>query len=103
MTGPKSYATTIAIRSPADADDVAATFLRWTWYAARRAGLHLDGASDDFTQPERVDGSARPDRPVAAPARRRGAAVAAAGMRIERWAAGERMQREGEVPRRCGS
>ena len=55
MTGPKTYATTIAIRSPADADDVAATFLRWTWYAARRAGLHLDGAGDTFTSPERVE------------------------------------------------
>ncbi len=54
MTGPKSYATSIAIRSPADADDVAATFLRWTWYASRRAGLHLDGASDGFDDPERV-------------------------------------------------
>ena len=59
MTGPKSYATTIAIRSPADAADVAATFLRWTWYASRRASLHLDGASDTFTSRARTEEALR--------------------------------------------
>ena len=97
MTGPKSYATTIAIRSPADADDVTATFLRWTWYAARRAGLHLDGASDDFSSQERVSealGLIAPSLHL----RDDDVAAAAAGMRMERWGAGERLQREGEVP-----
>lgn len=52
LTGPKSYRTTFQLRSPADTDRVTATFLRWLWYAARRAGLHLDGASDELSSPE---------------------------------------------------
>ncbi len=97
MTGPKSYSTTIAIRSPADAEQVTATFLRWSWYAARRAGLHLDGASDSFTSEEAVRGAVEQlaaslhldDDEIA---------TAATGMRIERWAAGDRLQHEGDVP-----
>ena len=99
MTGPKSYATSIAVRSPADADDVAATFLRWTWYAPRRAGLHLDGASDTFSTP-RAGGSG-----VRAARRRRCTSTttdvgeaATAGCGIERWASGERLQPAGEIP-----
>lgn len=97
MTGPKSYATTIAIRSPADTDDVTAMFLRWTWYAARRAGLHFDGAGDTFTSPAAVIDALRTmarslhldDDEVE---------EAAAGMRLERFGAGEVLQHEGEVP-----
>ena len=97
MTGPKTYATTIGIRSPADADDAAATFVRWTWYASRRAGLHLDGAGDTFTSPEAVAAALGrlaaslhlDDEEVASAAPR---------MHIERWATGERMQRAGEIP-----
>ena len=97
MTGPKSYATSIAIRSPADADDVAATFLRWTWYAARRAGLHLDGATDGFDDPERVTEALET---IASSLHLRDdeLSAAAAGMHIERWGSGERLQREGEIP-----
>ena len=36
-----------------------AMFLRWTWYAARREGLHLDGAADEFSTPERVEKALR--------------------------------------------
>jgi small-conductance mechanosensitive channel/CRP-like cAMP-binding protein len=97
MTGPKSYATSIAIRSPADADDVAATFLRWTWYASRRAGLHLDGATDGFDDSERALEALRQ---IAASLHLRDDELpaAAAGMHIERWGSGERLQREGDVP-----
>ncbi|MCV7317522.1 mechanosensitive ion channel [Mycolicibacillus parakoreensis] len=52
--GAAGYATTIPLRSPADAGPARATFLRWLWYAARRAGLHLDEAGDDFVTGERV-------------------------------------------------
>ena len=97
MTGPKSYATSIAIRSPADADDVAATFLRWTWYASRRAGLHLDGATDGFDDPERVLEALQQIAP-SLHLRDDEIPVAAAGMHIERWGSGERLQREGEIP-----
>ena len=30
-------------------------FLRWVWYASRRAGLHLDEAEDEFATPERLE------------------------------------------------
>ena len=34
-------------------------FLRWTWYAARREGLHLDGAADEFSTRDRVEKALR--------------------------------------------
>jgi CRP-like cAMP-binding protein len=97
MTGPTSYTTTIAIRSPADADDTAATFTRWLWYASRRAGLHLDGADPSWSTPDDMLAALRDvgrsryldedDLPAIA-----------AGMRLERWASGELLQHEGVVP-----
>ncbi len=54
-TSGTGYTTTIPLTSPGD--DVAArtTFQRWLWYASRRAGLHSDGAADDFAAlPDRV-------------------------------------------------
>ncbi|MBV8785779.1 MAG: mechanosensitive ion channel, partial [Mycobacterium sp.] len=53
--GAGEYRTSIGVDSPADAGAAKATFLRWIWYAARRANLHLDDADDDFSSPERVD------------------------------------------------
>ncbi len=52
--GAGEYQVSIALNSPADDGAAKATFLRWIWYAARRAGLHLDGVSDDFSTPARV-------------------------------------------------
>lgn len=52
--GGNDYRTTIPLRSPADDGAAKATFLRWVWYAARRAELHLDGVADDFGTPERL-------------------------------------------------
>ncbi|BBY53533.1 mechanosensitive ion channel [Mycobacterium koreense] len=57
--GAAGYATTIPLRSPADAGPARATFLRWLWYAARRSGLHLDEAVDDFVTAERVQAALR--------------------------------------------
>ncbi|MDF2826325.1 MAG: rane protein, partial [Mycobacterium sp.] len=51
--GGAEYRTTIPLRSPADDAATRATFLRWIWYAARRAQLHLDDADDEFGTPER--------------------------------------------------
>ena len=97
MTASKSYATTIAIRSPADADAVAATFVRWAWYASRRAGLHLDGATDEFATPELVLATLRSVGP-ALHVRDDEMEAVAARMHIERWAAGEVVQHDGEIP-----
>jgi small-conductance mechanosensitive channel len=52
--GSGEYRVTIGLKSPADDGVARSTFLRWIWYAARREGLHLDGADDDFSTPARV-------------------------------------------------
>ncbi len=65
--GAAQYRTTVRLTSPADADAAEATFLRWVWYAARRARLHLDGADDNFATKKRVENALRT---VVAPALR---------------------------------
>ncbi len=52
--GATEFRTTIPLRSPAVDGAARATFLRWTWYAARRAGLHLDQVDDDFATEART-------------------------------------------------
>lgn len=54
VAGAGQFTTSIPLRTPADAKVARTTFLRWAWYAARRAGLHLDDAPDDFVDPERM-------------------------------------------------
>ena len=58
------YSMTIPVRSPAD--DVAApsTLQRWLWYAARRAGLHLDAIEDDYSTLARRVAAVRKIAPV---------------------------------------
>ncbi|MDT5089908.1 MAG: hypothetical protein QOG47_2615 [Mycobacterium sp.] len=65
--GSGEYQVSIALTSPADDGAAKATFLRWIWYAARREDLHLDGASEDYTTPARVQMAMRD---VVAPALR---------------------------------
>lgn len=55
--GGLQYSTSIPLRTPADDFGAKVTFLRWVWYAARRAGLHLDEAEDDFETSERLNRS----------------------------------------------
>ncbi|ORW06142.1 mechanosensitive ion channel domain-containing protein [Mycobacterium kyorinense] len=96
--GGAEYQTTIATKSPGDDGAAQATFLRWIWYAARRAGLHLDGAADDFSTTARVD---KAMRTVVAAALRLSPTdhqTLAAHARIVRYGADEVMQRVGEVP-----
>ncbi|OBA62293.1 hypothetical protein A5647_08635 [Mycobacterium sp. 1100029.7] len=66
-TGGGDYATHIGLSSPADDGGARSMFLRWIWYAARRAELHLDGADDDYSTRERVEDALRT---VVAPALR---------------------------------
>ena len=58
-SGALEYSTGIPLRSAADDFAAKSQFLRWVWYAARRAGLHLDEAEDEFATPERVQTSLR--------------------------------------------
>jgi small-conductance mechanosensitive channel len=65
--GSGEYRVIIGLKSPAEDGAARSTFLRWIWYAARREGLHLDGANDDFSTPARVQMAMRT---VVAPALR---------------------------------
>lgn len=95
--GGTGYTTSIPLRSPADDGAARATFLRWLWYAARRAGLHLDEADDDFATPERVEQALR----VVAPALRLSAGdqdELRRHIRITRYGAEETLESPGQVP-----
>ncbi|MFY2859317.1 mechanosensitive ion channel domain-containing protein [Mycobacterium sp. THU-M104] len=96
--GSAEYRTTIGLASPADAAAAEATFLRWIWYAARRAGLHLDDADEVFSTTERV---AHALRTVVAPALRLDAEEQRSLQscaRIVRYGAEEIVEYAGEVP-----
>lgn len=97
VTGPKTYSTTIKVASPAEAGAVTATLQRWTWYAARRDGLHLDEAEDDFNDPDLLASSVRA---VAPTLRLTNSDIddLISKSRIERYAAGEIIQHTGAVP-----
>jgi small-conductance mechanosensitive channel len=97
-TGSGEYHVTIGLKSPADDAVARATFLRWLWYAARREGLHLDGAADDFSTPARVQMAMRD---VVAPALRLSLTEQQSltpHAKIVRYGADEAVQLAGEVP-----
>jgi small-conductance mechanosensitive channel len=96
--GGGQYCTTIGLKSAVDDSAAQATFLRWLWYAARRERLHLDGADDNFSAPERVENALRT---VVGPALRLShtdqlSLVAYA--RILRYGAEEIVEYAGQVP-----
>ncbi|WP_018599833.1 mechanosensitive ion channel domain-containing protein [Mycobacterium sp. 155] len=62
--GGNQYKTTIPLRGPAEDTAARATFLRWIWYAARRAELHLDDVDDHFGTPERMAKAVRQVAPT---------------------------------------
>jgi CRP-like cAMP-binding protein len=74
-------------------------FLRWVWYASRRAGLHLDEAEDQFATPERLEASLR----IIAPTLRLTAADQQALLpraTLTRYGTEEYLQFAGQVPKR---
>jgi small-conductance mechanosensitive channel len=96
--GSGEYHLTIGLKSPADDGAARSTFLRWIWYAARREGLHLDGAADDFSTPARVQMAMRN---VVAPALRLSHTdqqTLLPHARIVRYGSDEIVQLAGEVP-----
>jgi CRP-like cAMP-binding protein len=96
--GSGEYRVTIGLKSPADDGAARTTFLRWIWYAARREGLHLDGADDDFSTPARVQMAMRT---VVAPALRLSHTDQQSltpHARIVRYGTDEVVQFAGEVP-----
>lgn len=99
VAGAGEYKTSIPLRSPADGGPARATFLRWAWYASRRAGLHLDEADDDFATSERAATSLR----ILAPTLRLSEAEQQEllpNARLTRYGADETIQFPGQVPRR---
>lgn len=59
VDGAAVFTTSIPLRTPADAKAARTTFLRWAWYATRRAGLHLDDAEDDYGNAQRTTDALR--------------------------------------------
>ena len=93
------FRTDIPLNSPADDFKAKANFLRWVWYAARRAELHLDEADDEFETPERIEDAVRE---IVAPRLRLSPAdqrELVGHARMMRYGADERVQRVGDVPR----
>ncbi|KUI05640.1 cyclic nucleotide-binding domain-containing protein [Mycobacterium sp. IS-3022] len=92
------YTTTIPLRSAGNDAAARSTFLRWLWYAARRAELHLDDADDGYPDPDlqedalTVLGQAlrigRTDQQLLQPY-----------IRIVRYGTDETLQFPGEVPK----
>jgi small-conductance mechanosensitive channel/CRP-like cAMP-binding protein len=96
--GGAEYRTTIGLESPADDGAARSTFLRWIWYAARREGLHLDEADDDYSTTERVESALRT---VVAPALRLSAdeqRSLQSCARLIRYGADETVESAGQVP-----
>ncbi|SEH78358.1 Small-conductance mechanosensitive channel [Mycolicibacterium rutilum] len=93
------YSTSIPLTTPADDYAAKTQFLRWVWYASRRAGLHLDEAEDEFETPERLQKSVR----IIAPTLRLNKAEQEAFLphvRLARYGTHEYLQYAGEVPKR---
>ncbi len=98
-TGANAYATSIPLHTPADDGAARAMFLRWMWYASRRAGLHLDETVDDFATPERIESSLRTIAPTLrlSPADQQ---ELLPHIRITRYGTDERLQSTGQIPKR---
>ncbi|MCT7661938.1 mechanosensitive ion channel domain-containing protein [Mycobacterium deserti] len=97
--GGLQYSTAVPLRTPADDFAAKSMFLRWVWYASRRAGLHLDEADDEFETPERLRASLR----IVAPTLRLSQDDQQAllpRVRLTRYGADEYLQYSGQVPKR---
>jgi small-conductance mechanosensitive channel len=95
--GPKTYQTAIPVRSPAAVGATVSAFRRRLWYASRRAGLHLDGAGDEFATAEHTRDALAQIAPSLQISEEDVGALAPSTT-LERYGAGEVLQLEGEVP-----
>ena len=98
-SGAMEYSTGIPVRTPADDFAAKSQFMRWVWYASRRAGLHLDEAEDEFASTDRVQTSLQ----IIAPTLRLNQddqQNLLTRVRLTRYGADEYIQYSGEVPKR---
>jgi len=97
--GGLEYKTSIPLRTPADDFPAKSMFLRWVWYASRRAGLHLDEAEDVFETPERLQTSLHTIAPTLrlTPADQE---LLLPHVSLTRYGADEYLQFAGQVPKR---
>lgn len=96
-TSSTDYSVTIPVRSPADDSAARSTFQRWLWYAARRAGLRLDGLEDDFSTPKRRAEALRKIAPILR-ANSTELEMLLPHVVVTRYGSNEMMQRSGDVP-----
>lgn len=100
--GGGAYLVNIPVSGPAVEEQTLAVFLTWLWYAARRAELHLDGdLTDDYRTPERLLASVKR---VAGTLHLTQDELEefASSATLERFGAGEVIQRSGGIPDRTG-
>lgn len=96
--GSGNFRTTVELNSPSDDGGAQGTFLRWAWYAARRAELHLDGIADDFSTAQRLELALRD---VVAPALQLSVEderMLFSSARLVRFGAGEVVEYADEMP-----
>ncbi|KAA9107812.1 mechanosensitive ion channel domain-containing protein [Microbacterium rhizomatis] len=92
------YAVSIPLSNPGDAGAVLDAFQTRVWYAARRAGLHLDGdLTDDGNTPGRLQDALRAIAPMLS-IRLPEAEALAASAHLERYCQGEVILRPDVVP-----
>lgn len=97
-TGGSGYTVSFEVRGPSQEGDALAQFRMWLWYAARRAGLGLDGdTTDDFVTDERRDDALATIAPTLYLTGDDTTAMAPL-VRLERYAAGETILTAGSVP-----
>lgn len=91
------YQVIIPLRSPADDIPAKSDFQRWLWYAARRAGLSLDGVADDFSTLEHRVSALRRMAPLLRASSTELEALLP-DVKVTRFGDREVMQRSGEIP-----
>jgi small-conductance mechanosensitive channel len=95
--GGNRYRTSIPLNSPAEDGAAKATYLRWLWYATRRADLSLDGAADTFSSEDRRWAALQVvGRSLRLPPATQRSLLGK--VRLLRYGADERLQQPGSVP-----
>ena len=93
------YDVSIPLVNPGKEWSTVGLFRSRLWYAARRAGLHLDrDLSNEFVPAEAIPGMLAEVAAVLHLDQQRQAEALGRDLRVERYQAGETVQRPGEVP-----